>query len=114
MRLTPCRCFPHIINLAAQDFVDALKHTPADPIITDATLRSLRSDVVTRLRELIVACRLTSLRREEWRRTIIGMRHRGKVVPFLALIYDIITRWSATFNMIQRYLLMQEVSKMHA
>jgi hypothetical protein len=107
--LTCDSCFPHIINLAAQEFIEALKYTPASGGINGDLLRSVRSDVVTRCRELIVACRLTSLRREEFRRTISEMNRSGSNVPTLALVYDVVTRWSATFHMIDRFLLMHSV-----
>lgn len=84
-------------------------NTPEDPLINRDMLKSLHSDVVKRLRELIVACRLTGLRREDYRQTIIELHQRGENVPALTLIYDVITRWSATYNMIARYINVQAV-----
>lgn len=109
--LTLPRCFPHIINLAAQAFTDALKHTPAARDINSAFLELLRTDVIGRLRDLIVACRTGSLRREEFRQAVLELRKSGEKVPLLALIYDITMRWSAMFNMIDRFLLIHVVSR---
>jgi hypothetical protein len=36
----------HIINLAAQDFVNALKHTPANNSVDPLLLESITTDVV--------------------------------------------------------------------
>jgi hAT family C-terminal dimerisation region len=106
----PHSCFPHIINLAAQELVDSLKHTPATDGVDRTFLQLLQLDPVAHCRELIVACRLTSLRRKEFRDTITDLNKSGAKVPNLALIYDVVTRWSATFNMISRFLLIQQVS----
>lgn len=103
-------CFPHILNLSVQDFVDALKYTPPGTGIDRALLQSLNSDVVARTRDMVVSARSSSLRREEWWKTITELLNAGEKVPKLALIYDVATRWSAMFNMIDRFLAMQVVS----
>jgi hypothetical protein len=92
--------------------VEALKHTPASIGINAELLESLHTDVVGRCRKLIVACRINGQRQQGYRRAIIEFNASSpdQKLPLLALIYDVITRWSATFNMIDRYLLMKEVS----
>jgi hypothetical protein len=93
--------------------MNALKHTPANSNIDPLLLESITTDVVGRCRELIVACRETGQRRSDFREAIdiVNATLTSNLLLILALIYDVVTRWSATFNMIDRFILMSEVSE---
>jgi len=108
--LTNDRCFPHIVHLIAEAFHDALKYTPDNlPGAEPDLVQSVQSDVVKRMRSLIVACRDGGKRREEFCQLVSEMHQASADIPLLTLIYDVITRWSATYNMIGRFLLLLEV-----
>jgi hypothetical protein len=102
-------CFAHIINLIAQEFIDALVDTPAANGVNSVYLKIVQSNIVGRAKDTIVQCRISSVRRDEWKSIILDLQGAGKKVPLLALIYDVATRWSSTLHMIARLRLMREV-----
>jgi hypothetical protein len=131
--LTQCsdtRCFPHIINLATQAYLDALPHAPNKyrelyaanganiPPDMAEYLDGLESDPVNACRKTVVACRASGIRRAGLRNNIIEgnaagrFKVEGKVVqlPVLEPILDCPTRWSSTCDMIDRFRMLYIVS----
>ena len=141
--LTPCRCFPHVINLAVQAIYAALKDgkglqaqylagglrscfseaalaavvLPGE-VTVDEYLEALTSDVLGTARKLIAACRTPGKRREEFCDTIHEGNRIGRWTDdggdavsqeALQLLRDCETRWSSTFFMVDRVLLMMPV-----
>lgn len=82
----------------------------ADPAYRDA----LANDPVSRARALARACRASGERREEFRRVIkagnVAESFRdAKRLREVELLLDVVTRWSATFLMTDRFLELYEV-----
>lgn len=76
--------------------------------------RALESDPVALARALVRICRASGERREEFRKTIIAGNTAqsfadARVLAVLELLLDVVTRWSATFLMIDRFLTLNEV-----
>jgi hypothetical protein len=109
--LTRHRCFPHIINLVVQDILRFIPCIPEWFSTTDSKLyEAVKSDPVKRCRELVGLLRLTSTRRDEYRRILNKAIKDGDFTgPALELIRDMEVRWSSTYNMISRFLEMSEV-----
>jgi hypothetical protein len=93
-------------------FCGSPQASPESPGINGDLLKALRSDVVGRCRKLISACRHNGQRQLCYRQAIAEFNSatNGENLPLLALIFDVLTRWSATYNMISRYLIMKDVS----
>jgi hypothetical protein len=105
------RCFPHTINLAVQDFLEAIKTLTSPNGISSEVFDALVNDPVKRCRELVNAARSTSQRREDFKRTVADAIKSGTFKGReLELLRDMPVRWSSTFNMIDRFLTMSEVS----
>ncbi|KEP49154.1 HAT family dimerization protein [Rhizoctonia solani 123E] len=125
--LNRIRCFPHIINLAAQSIQDALGDAARlfeDEVLakgdaldedTHAYLNALKSFPIDLCRDSIRALRSSDLRREGFHNLIqegnfhsLFRTHEGTVLllPVLELLRDCETRWSSTYFMILRYLLL--------
>ncbi|KAF5372361.1 hypothetical protein D9615_009320 [Tricholomella constricta] len=112
------RCFPHIINLACQAILEALKQTPALGLslatesATRFYLQSLETDLIGTCRSVVAACRASGQRRQELRRIICEGNERDtwrgelpndeKHLKVLQLLRDCETRWSSTYLMIDR------------
>lgn len=69
-------------------------------------------------RALVRVCRASGERREEFRKTIIAGNTAqsftdARVVAVLELLLDVVTRWSATFLMIDRFLTLNEVTRIY-
>jgi hypothetical protein len=81
----------------------------------DPKADSLRTDVIGRLRKLVVAIRASPLRRFSWIQCIIQGLEGGTFgadIRNLQLLRDMVVCWSSTFVMIDRALLMRPVSAM--
>ncbi|CAG7851404.1 SubName: Full=Uncharacterized protein {ECO:0000313/EMBL:CCA76236.1} [Serendipita indica DSM 11827] len=102
------RCFPHTINLVVQTFLDHIKDIPANAICDTTIHAALLADPVARCRNLVATLRLTSNRRDEYRRVLKKAIEDGNFEGKpLELIRDMVVRWSSTYNMIIRYLTME-------
>jgi hypothetical protein len=113
MLTIPCQsCFPHVINLAVQAFLDAIKTLNSDYVDVDQEVAdAVKDDPVKRCRELVAAIRLTSQRRDEFRKVVSdGQTSGGFDGEKLELLRDVIVRWSSTYHMIHRFLVMSKVS----
>jgi hypothetical protein len=87
------------------DFLDAIKLLDNHFDISNDVYDAVRADPVKRCRELVAAIRLTSQRREEFRKTLADARRNGTFDgDQLELLRDMTVRWSSTYNMINRFL----------
>lgn len=131
------RCFPHVINLAVQAIYTSLKgESNSDieyllgniPEPTEEALRAmalpdgvtlegyraaLETDIVGMARKLVVACRSSGQRRQEFTLTIkegnkaqtwTDSKGNPLPLPVLELLRDCETRWSTTFLLLDRVL----------
>ena len=129
------RCFPHVVNLAVQAILAELKSNPRAPVIVASCNSSdhgdqlplalqnyasaLEHDPVGECRDIVSACRSSGQRRNRLRNVIEeGNKNnywRGKlpdgkmVLPVVQLLRDCPTRWSSTFKMVDRVLLLNPV-----
>jgi hypothetical protein len=117
------RCVSHVIHLAVQALLDALPN-PDDFDIRDvpdpaikASFRqtrrdlkyseALESDLVGRTAEVVKQLRSSGQRREALEQAIRYTHHDKRIVPplrVLQLLRHVVTRWSSTFFMIDRFL----------
>lgn len=123
----PDRCFPHCVNIAVQTVVDELQTNPVDPILNTAASEAdvphltryasaLNADPIGKSRDLVTTCRSSGGRRKELQ-TIIAhghatgswMQEEGHEIPSVQLLRDCKTRWSSTFLLIDRMLLLYPV-----
>jgi hypothetical protein len=106
-------CFPHVVNIAVQTILKELKDNPYDPVIQSSTTPSadlieyaeaLRTKPVSTARSIVAICRKSGSRRTELRNTIVeGIRDgTWPHLPVVQLLRDCVTRWSSTYNMIDR------------
>ena len=114
------RCFPHVVNISVQTVIKELNENPSDPVIQSAPdpsapseelkqyAAALKSKPVIKTREIIATCRRSGERRAELK-TMIETGNAtstwptpGGKVRVLQLLRDCETRWSSTFNMIDR------------
>lgn len=117
------RCFAHIINLAVNDALTALPKPEAFTQFPDAMLETmwldrqadtgytnaLQSNLVSRIQELVKQLRSSGQRRKAFRQTIIEgnrTKHFQVEIPCLQLLRQVPTRWSSTFQMVDRFLLL--------
>lgn len=120
-----CRCFPHVVNIATQTILKELKENPYQPVIaslTDSTgasealrqyANALSSDPVGGTREIVAICRKSGQRREELQKVIVAGNNSnswGTAIRLVQLLCDCETRWSSTFNMIDRLIELYPVS----
>ncbi|KAF8993043.1 ribonuclease H-like domain-containing protein, partial [Cyathus striatus] len=126
-------CFPRIINLACQAFLDELKTNPhaprlyAPPATSDppatpnyprasSYAQSLTKDLVGTCRNLVAVCRASGQRRKQLEDIIVKGNTKGywydgnSTLPVLQLLRDCDTRWSSTHQMICRVLQLYPVS----
>lgn len=100
-------CFPHVINLAVQAFLDALSAATPTLGLNEDILKALQADPVKQCRDLVAAIRKSSQRREEFRNLVAGGKAIGAYTcDALELIRDMVVRWSSTYNMIDRFFTM--------
>ena len=101
------RYIAHIINLTTIEILKNIKAGEAQEEITILANISKEHDteVIPRLRKLIVKIRSSPQRRERFSQQIevYGLKS-------LNLILDVKTRWNSTYFMLQRTLKLQEVS----
>ncbi|TBU21271.1 hypothetical protein BD311DRAFT_678802 [Dichomitus squalens] len=101
------RCFPHVVNISVKHGLTALTDVS---LSTDSTPSNdaLRKDPIKRARQLVSACRASSLRREMFSAAIKEVNESGRLPetlpPNAQLLRDVETRWSSTFLMIDRLL----------
>jgi hypothetical protein len=118
-------CFPHVTNIATKTGLKYLTQVPADDTEVDAVLieeefpllppssmdaayrDALEGDVVAAARKLVNVCRASGQRREALREIIKeGNAQNLFTLDELELLRDVDTRWSSTFYMIDRLILM--------
>ena len=122
------RCFPHCINIATQTVLDELKTNPVDPVIgmaKDASelphltryANALEADPVGKTRDLVTTCRSSGPRRRELQAVIAEgnksgrwSREEGREIREVQLLRDCKTRWSSTFLLIDRALMLYPAS----
>ncbi|KAF8950977.1 hypothetical protein BDZ97DRAFT_1623554, partial [Flammula alnicola] len=114
------RCFPHIVNIACQTMLAELKESnlscvEAPPMgKPPADVANDPADLVGKCRSIVAACRVSGQRRQALLKKIDeGNKSgywRGKLdngkdqIPLVQLLRDCETRWSSTFNMVDRVL----------
>ncbi|KAH6896460.1 ribonuclease H-like domain-containing protein, partial [Coprinopsis sp. MPI-PUGE-AT-0042] len=100
------RCFPHVINLCVKAGLKRLTSI-YDHLILD--------DPVAAARTLATALRATGQRREDLETVIIEGHESGRwteeEIPNVVALKDMDVRWSATFLMIDRVLLLYRAIK---
>jgi hypothetical protein len=113
------RCFPHVVNIAIQTVLKELKENSYDPVIATSTdpagpsmalieyATAVKSDPVGRTRGIVAVCRKSGQRRRELQNIIaIGNSCNawgiGIIIRLVQLLHDCETRWSSTFNMVDR------------
>ncbi|GES96419.1 zinc finger BED domain-containing protein RICESLEEPER 2-like [Rhizophagus clarus] len=100
------RCLAHIINLAVQNILKALKGEAPEnenEILQENVSIGSILGVVTKLRILITKIRASPQRKERFKRQCVALN-----VKSLELIPDIRTRWNSTFYMIKRAFCLRE------
>ncbi|KAF8672559.1 Encoded by, partial [Rhizoctonia solani] len=121
------RCFPHVINLIVQAILDALsdaaeqyKAAAAEQGVslsssTKDYLAALGSKPVDKVRSCVNAMRSSGTRQEGLQEVIwegnfynLFIDNFGEAinVPLLQLMRDCETRWSSTYNMLRRFILL--------
>ena len=131
-------CFPHVINLAVQAIYAALKDGKGleeqcqlendatlggvalpEGVTRSSYLSALKADVLGTARKLVATCRISGKRREEFVDTVLDGNSNetwvdGDGNPMsrkaLQLLRDCETRWSSTYNLVDRVLTMLPVS----
>ncbi|KAF8600612.1 hypothetical protein BDV93DRAFT_587999, partial [Ceratobasidium sp. AG-I] len=119
------RCFPHVVNLAVKAILNELpaaaqwfrnETTAKGNALDEETLdylAALESGIVSACKDSVKAMRSSDIRRDGFTDTIkLGNLHshfktnEGIIfaLPVLQLLRDSETRWSSTYNMINRYL----------
>ena len=113
------RCFPHVINVAVQTILKELKENGYDPIIATSAdplnpsselmeyATAVQSDPVGRTRQIVATCRKSGQGREGLQKLIATSNDTNTWGPdtnirLVQLLRDCETRWSSTFNMIDR------------
>ncbi|KAF8604217.1 hypothetical protein BDV93DRAFT_392795, partial [Ceratobasidium sp. AG-I] len=117
------RCFPHVINLAVEAFLEGLDESAKvfrkTELVTEHTdedeyLKALESDVLAIVRLVVRRLRASGQRRDQFAARIEqgNQQHHWDVsgdvehviLDVLQLLRDCETRWSPTFYMIERFL----------
>ena len=126
-------CFPHVINLAVQAFLSELQANPSAPLSSLPTnanpetianakryVAALERDLVGTSRGIVSSCRASGQRRQDLRKLIEDGNNsgfwKGKMInpvhdsmPEVQLLRDCETRWSSTFNLIDRMIMLHPV-----
>ncbi|TRM65458.1 hypothetical protein BD626DRAFT_399297 [Schizophyllum amplum] len=118
-------CFPHVVNIATQTGLEVVK-TPRicydfdvalpPELIDDPQYRcALEGDIVGSARRIVTAVRVSGQRREHLQDIIkdgnakgrwLDAKNNPEIMHILCLLRDVDTRWSSTFLMIDRLLLL--------
>jgi hypothetical protein len=117
------RCISHIVNLAVQDALTALPHPDklnirdvSNPAVKAALRQAkrnpdyaiaLKTDLVARVAELVKQLRASGQRREAFEQSIQDInndRRMGLILHPVQLLRQVVTRWSSTFLMMDRFL----------
>lgn len=111
-----------------QSVIDELKTNPVEPVLATAKseedkprlvkyARALQADPVGKTRDLVAACRVSGQRRYELKKLIkngnesqVWKKDVGRDIPAVAPLRDCKTRWSSTFLMVDRALILYPVS----
>ncbi|KAH9080277.1 ribonuclease H-like domain-containing protein, partial [Lactarius deliciosus] len=109
------RCFPHIVNIAVQTMLKEMKENAFSPVVEcgadipadelTSYAEALDSDPVNRTRGIVGVCRASGGRRKELKDAIEdGNKSNtwGEIIRVVQLLRDCETRWSSTYNMIDR------------
>jgi hypothetical protein len=121
------RCFPHVINIAVQTILNELEENSYDPIIATSAdslnpsselveyATAVQSDPVGRMWQIVATCRKSRQRREGLQKLIATGNDTNAWDPdtnnrLVQLLRDCETRWSSTFNMIDRFIELYPVS----
>jgi hypothetical protein len=121
------RCFPHVVNIAVQTILKELKENGYDPVIvksaeplnpsSDVVLyaTAVESDPIGCSREIVAICRKSGQRREGLQKLIATGNDTSAWGPdttirLVQLLRDCETRWSSTYNMIDRLIELYPVS----
>ncbi|KIO26788.1 hypothetical protein M407DRAFT_234245, partial [Tulasnella calospora MUT 4182] len=113
------RCFPHVVNLSVNSFLDNLTNVPSLPASASSNQimyrQALLRDPVARGKKLVTACRASGHRRTGLRDTIIkgnldssfrDVHGQPCQLPVYALCQDCPTRWSSVLILIRRLLIL--------
>ncbi len=97
---------------------DALLNTALQSEDNELYATALEDDPIKAARQLVATCRASSQRRDAFTDAIIegnrtGAFGEGVVIPILQLLRDVDTRWSSTFLMIDRLLVLYPVRFLH-
>lgn len=131
MLIFKCSCFPHVVNISVQTGLKYLSNTTFDPSVLDPLdsdlaspedlkndidyCTALEADAVLSARQLVVACRASGQRCEALAEVIRegntqgGWGERGEKLRNVTLLLDMEVRWSSTFLMIDRMLMLAPV-----
>ncbi|KAI5984036.1 ribonuclease H-like domain-containing protein, partial [Pisolithus albus] len=114
------RCFPHVVNIACQAFIEEVKKNPFGTYDEATSPHSWQVGTSEShgctVRSIVSVCRASGQRRQDLRKVIAegnsSGRWAGKLpdggdkLPLYQLLRDCETRWSSTFLMIERLLLL--------
>ncbi|THU78735.1 hypothetical protein K435DRAFT_578893, partial [Dendrothele bispora CBS 962.96] len=98
------RCFPHIVNLSCKAVIDAvtnIDYAADDSEEFDPDISG--HDVIASIRALVRGIRSSSLRRQLFSEILENLGQKD-----LQLLRDVTTRWSSTFLMIDRAIILRE------
>ena len=98
------RCFAHIINLTAQDFLKYLKSAPENEGSKD---QDGEISIISKLWKVVSAIQSSPQRRERFE-----AQCKAHDLIHKLLTLDVITRWNSTYDMIVRALEFQLVSNL--
>ncbi|KAJ3767345.1 hypothetical protein FB446DRAFT_600347, partial [Lentinula raphanica] len=125
------RCFPHVVNIAVKAGLAFLTQLPpiADGETDDDGISSteieaslqdnpnspteyraaLESDLISRVRQLVNACRASGNRRHDFKKTVLSTDgldtgNEALLERVVVLLRDVDTRWSSTFLMVDHFL----------
>lgn len=114
-----------MVNIATQTILAELKENPYWPVIESSTdpsgpnqelkeyARAVESNPVGHTRNIVAVCRKSGQRREELQRVIVsGNEQCVWALRTVQLLRDCETRWSSTFNMIDRLIELYPVSNL--
>jgi hypothetical protein len=117
------RCVSHVIHLAVRSFLDILPHPGGLRLqdIDDADVKAafrqskrdpayiaaIKTDLIGRTADVITQLRSSGQRRDAFTQAIRDSHHDKRIDPPLSLLQhlrQVVTRWSSTFLMVDRFL----------